>query len=97
MRNGLHVVLVRVRGGKQTVADAEILHPPTAHCCALHLGRVIEPPDLDLHVAGGGGPHAVDPPYVGPVRPAGGEEDGTVPDLEALAVTFPDCFMKDSP
>ena len=93
----LYVVLVRVTGGKQAVAGVEILHPASPQGGALDLRRVVEPPHLHLHVPGSRGPHAVDPPDVGPVRPAGGEEDSAVPDLEALAVTFPDCFMKDSP
>ena len=49
--DGLHVVLVRVAGGEEGVGgDLEVAHPAPALRRALHLGRVIEPSDLDLNI-----------------------------------------------
>ena len=51
MTDGLHVVLVRVAGGEEGVGgDLEVAHPAPALRRALHLGRVIKPPDLDLTI-----------------------------------------------
>ena len=54
----------------------------------LYLLRVVEPLDLDHHAPVAGLPEHLDLPDVGPVAPAGGEEDRAVVDVEAVLATL---------
>ena len=49
MTDGLHVILILVTGGEQSiVSDLQVLDPAPALSCALHLCRVIKPTNLNL-------------------------------------------------
>ena len=54
----------------------------------LYLLRVVEPLDLDHHAPVAGLPEHLNLPYVGPVAPAGGEEDRAVVDVEAVLASL---------
>ena len=77
VRNGLHVVLVRVAGAEERVLQRDVVHG-VAQDGGLDLCRVVEPLDLDPHVPHCSLPHGVDPPDVGSVGPACGEKDSAV-------------------
>ena len=78
MRDRLHVILVRVAGAEESVLHRDVVHD-VPEDGGLHLGRVVEPLDLNPHVADRSLPHGVNPPDIGSVRPARGEKTAQSP------------------
>ena len=60
VRDCLHVILVRVAGAEESVLHRDVVHG-VPEDGGLHLCRVVEPLDLDPHVAHSSLPHRVNP------------------------------------